>query len=474
MPGLMQKKALCRIYVGSLDYYLTEEELKQVFSAFGTITAVDMPKEGNRSKGFCFLEYSTPESADMAIKTMQGFQLKGRTIKVGRPTAVGAASASNISAALPPGLAAALPSLSPFAMSSPAFPTTPNILGTAGGTPGGGLAASQAGALAAAALLGGGGMGPGMGGPVGGAVGTPGTGIPTNLGGPPDSVANSGWATSGPKTDSSGGSSRIYVGNVPFSLSSEDVKQIFEVFGTIVSCQLMHAQDGSTEHRGYGFLEYSTPAQSKLAIDTMNGFEVAGKQLKVNYATALRSAGAAPHVTSPPPSATGANSIPLTPPTPGGYDPIGVPSPPMSTPPPPPPPPQHCAQNLTGYPGLSGGDYYQQLQQAAYGGGGYDGSGVTAGNSSVIMLCNLVSAEDVDNDLMDEVKEECSKYGEVVNVYMHTENSKVKIFVTFTTLQGAATAVAKLNDRWFGGRQIMAYAYPEQAFATGDFSAVNV
>lgn len=39
-----------------------------------------MPKEGTRSKGFCFVEYANPESANMAITTMPGFNLKGRYV----------------------------------------------------------------------------------------------------------------------------------------------------------------------------------------------------------------------------------------------------------------------------------------------------------------------------------------------------------------------------------------------------------
>lgn len=69
---------MCRIYVGSLDYYLTELEIKSVFQAFGTVTSVDMPKEGDRSKGFCFVEYASPEAAQMALSTMHNFVLKGR------------------------------------------------------------------------------------------------------------------------------------------------------------------------------------------------------------------------------------------------------------------------------------------------------------------------------------------------------------------------------------------------------------
>ncbi|XP_060994255.1 poly(U)-binding-splicing factor PUF60-like [Dama dama] len=86
---------------------------------------------------------------------------------------------------------------------------------------------------------------------------------------------------------------RVYIGNVPFGFSSEDLKKIFVVFGPIMSCQLLPSQENPQQHRGYGFIEYATPEAAKLAIETMNGFEVAGKQLKVNFATAMRNSPAA-------------------------------------------------------------------------------------------------------------------------------------------------------------------------------------
>jgi len=67
-----------RIYVGSLHYDLTEEHVRQAFSAFGTITKIDMPKENGRSKGFCFIEFTDPNAAEMALKSMNGFTLAGR------------------------------------------------------------------------------------------------------------------------------------------------------------------------------------------------------------------------------------------------------------------------------------------------------------------------------------------------------------------------------------------------------------
>eukprot|EP00922_Rhytidocystis_sp_ex-Travisia-forbesii_P061053 GHVS01090546.1.p1 GENE.GHVS01090546.1~~GHVS01090546.1.p1 ORF type:complete len:589 (+),score=135.07 GHVS01090546.1:419-2185(+) len=406
LSALMQKKAMCRIYVGSLDYYLTEDEIKQVFQAFGTITAVDMPKEGNRSKGFCFLEFSTAESADMAIKTMQGFQLKGRTIKVGRPTAVGAATMNPMPNLSPMGMAglAGMSSAAGFA----GLAAAGGAMGAAGGAAG----ATQAGAMAAAALLGG-----------GGAAGQAGT-TPKMPGMMMDMSNGAG-----------SGANRIYVGNVPFSLSTEDLKQIFQVFGEILTCQLMPSVDVPGTHRGYGFIEFRTAEQSKLAIETMNGFEVAGKQLKVNYATALRnvSPGAAPAASPGGMSAmmyqemaaagTGANCIPVNYATVSPVAPVAPVAP--------------ADQQLL---------LHHELFPPP--------TDDEALDSCMIMLCNMVTMEEVDEELKDEVQEECSKYGAVTNVYIQLEGSTVKIFVSFATPQDAQSAVSKLNKRWFGGRQI--------------------
>jgi len=77
-----------RIYIGSLDYSIDESEIIHLFSSFGRVTNVEMPREGTppRSKGFCFLEYSDPESAEKALQNMNEYPLHGRKMRVGRPT----------------------------------------------------------------------------------------------------------------------------------------------------------------------------------------------------------------------------------------------------------------------------------------------------------------------------------------------------------------------------------------------------
>jgi RNA recognition motif-containing protein len=72
------------IYVGNLDYSVTEDGLKNAFSEFGDVSSVNIIKDkySGQSKGFGFVEMPDNSEADKAIKALNGSQLKGRGIKV--------------------------------------------------------------------------------------------------------------------------------------------------------------------------------------------------------------------------------------------------------------------------------------------------------------------------------------------------------------------------------------------------------
>ncbi len=73
-----------KIYVGNLSYEVTEEELRQEFTAFGEIASVDIitDKFSGRPKGFGFVEMATKSEAEAAITGLNGKTLKERTIVV--------------------------------------------------------------------------------------------------------------------------------------------------------------------------------------------------------------------------------------------------------------------------------------------------------------------------------------------------------------------------------------------------------
>jgi RNA-binding protein 23/39 len=71
----------CRIYVGSLYYDLTADDITALFEGFGEVTKCELQMDAvtGRSKGFCFLEFKTPEQAQAAM-AMNGFEIAGRKV----------------------------------------------------------------------------------------------------------------------------------------------------------------------------------------------------------------------------------------------------------------------------------------------------------------------------------------------------------------------------------------------------------
>ncbi|MGD9599520.1 MAG: RNA recognition motif domain-containing protein [Steroidobacteraceae bacterium] len=74
----------------------------------------------------------------------------------------------------------------------------------------------------------------------------------------------------------------IYVGNLPFSVTEQDVRALFEPHGTVESVKLINDRD-TGRPRGFGFVEMPQ-AQAQTAIQAMNGQEMNGRALRVNEA----------------------------------------------------------------------------------------------------------------------------------------------------------------------------------------------
>lgn len=73
-----------KLYVGNLPYSATEQSLRDAFSASGTVDTVSIvtDRDTGQSKGFGFVEMSTPQEAQAATQAMNGQMLDGRQIKV--------------------------------------------------------------------------------------------------------------------------------------------------------------------------------------------------------------------------------------------------------------------------------------------------------------------------------------------------------------------------------------------------------
>ena len=73
-----------KLYVGGLPYSVTETQLEEVFAAHGTVESarVITDRMSGRSRGFGFVEMSTPEEAEEAMQKLNGTELEGRTLTV--------------------------------------------------------------------------------------------------------------------------------------------------------------------------------------------------------------------------------------------------------------------------------------------------------------------------------------------------------------------------------------------------------
>jgi len=75
----------------------------------------------------------------------------------------------------------------------------------------------------------------------------------------------------------------IYVGNLPFAASQEDVSSVFSDYGTVKSVQIpIDRETGRV--RGFAFVEMETDAEEMAAIEALNGAEWMSRELKVNKA----------------------------------------------------------------------------------------------------------------------------------------------------------------------------------------------
>jgi len=75
----------------------------------------------------------------------------------------------------------------------------------------------------------------------------------------------------------------IYVGNLSFDVSEENLQRTFEAFGQVSSATIVRDKY-SGQPRGFGFVEMPDPNEARTAIANLNGKELLGRQMNVNEA----------------------------------------------------------------------------------------------------------------------------------------------------------------------------------------------
>lgn len=78
-------------------------------------------------------------------------------------------------------------------------------------------------------------------------------------------------------------STKLYVGNVPFSTTSQDLQNLFAQQGTVESVELI-SDKFTGRSRGFAFVTMATPEEGQKCIEALNGFAMDGRNLTVNEA----------------------------------------------------------------------------------------------------------------------------------------------------------------------------------------------
>ncbi|MER3426786.1 MAG: RNA-binding protein [Pyrinomonas sp.] len=76
---------------------------------------------------------------------------------------------------------------------------------------------------------------------------------------------------------------KLFVGNLPFRTTSEDLRDLFSQAGTVESASVIEDRD-TGRSRGFGFVEMATSEEAAAAIEQFNGRDFEGRNLTVNEA----------------------------------------------------------------------------------------------------------------------------------------------------------------------------------------------
>jgi RNA recognition motif-containing protein len=81
---------------------------------------------------------------------------------------------------------------------------------------------------------------------------------------------------------------KLYVGNLPYSYTDNDMERAFGAYGTVQSAKIVMDRD-SGRSKGFGFVEMASDAEAQAAISGLNGQDIGGRGLVVNEARPMES-----------------------------------------------------------------------------------------------------------------------------------------------------------------------------------------
>jgi len=227
---------------------------------------------------------------------------------------------------------------------------------------------------------------------------------------------------------------RLYVGSIHFKLTEDDLRQIFEPFGPIDSINLH--MDDTGRSRGFAFVQFRNGVDAKQALDKMNGYELAGRNLRVGLVNERNSSGGNYTLDEEETSGISLNSTSRA----------------------------ELMQKLA----ARQSDTSTQAPVYKPAPAPPKVNVPVAAATRTIMLNNMFNpAEETEpnwvQELEADIKDECSQYGQILHVNVN-DDSLGEVFLKFDSVSAGERALKSLNGRWFGGKQITATFVPEAIY----------
>ncbi|XP_058795610.1 RNA-binding protein 39 isoform X2 [Phymastichus coffea] len=237
------------------------------------------------------------------------------------------------------------------------------------------------------------------------------------------------------------GPMRLYVGSLHFNITEDMLKGIFEPFGKIDNIQLiMDPETGRS--KGYGFITFRNSDDAKKALEQLNGFELAGRPMKVGNVTERTDLVQGPSLLDTDDldrsgidlGATGRLQLMFK-----LAEGTGLEIPPAAA----------TALNIT--PVIQTPQSQQQTAPPIA--------------TQCFMLSNMFDPHSEHStiwvkEIRDDVIEECNKHGGVLHVYVDEASPQGNVYVKCPSIATAVASVNSLHGRWFAGRVITAAYVP--------------
>uniref|UniRef100_A0A8C7IR15 RNA binding motif protein 39b n=1 Tax=Oncorhynchus kisutch TaxID=8019 RepID=A0A8C7IR15_ONCKI len=242
------------------------------------------------------------------------------------------------------------------------------------------------------------------------------------------------------------GPMRLYVGSLHFNITEDMLRGVFEPFGRIESIQLMNDSE-TGRSKGYGFIAFADAECAKKALEQLNGFELAGRPMKVG------------HVTDRTDPSTASSFLDNDELERTGID-LGT---------------TGRLQLMARLAEGTGLQIPPAAQQALQMSGSIHSTPIHFINMACVFnfsssnlldiqatsqICTLFNEPGWDVEIQDDVIEECNKHGGIVHIYLDKNCPQGNVYMKCPTIPTAMAAVNALHGRWFAGKMITAAYVP--------------